>query len=145
MRATKQKDAILKTLKSMESVRDALKREKETILSQTNSLEREIDIEKREAAAARAQGAPCNRTEYEGGPPLLAYGARSNQFCMCLLWFVCSAEEVRSELKELEQALTKADDSTARQVAITKLNLRMIKDLEAEISAFKVSLISISS
>ena len=63
------------------------------------------------------------------------------------LWepFVCLAEEVRSELKELEQALTKADDSTARQVAITKLNLRMIKDLEAEISAFKVGLISISS
>ena len=48
------------------------------------------------------------------------------------------AEEVRAEMKELEQALTKADDSPARQVAITKLNLRMIKDLETEISAFKV-------
>jgi chromosome segregation ATPase len=47
------------------------------------------------------------------------------------------AEEIRAELKELEQALGKADDSTARQVAITKLNLRMIKDLEGEIGAFK--------
>ena len=47
------------------------------------------------------------------------------------------AAEVRAELEELNEALDKAADSTQRQVAIAKLNQKMIKDLEAEISAFK--------
>ena len=44
---------------------------------------------------------------------------------------------MREELEELRTALDKAADSTARQVAITKLNQRMIKDLEGEIASFK--------
>ena len=47
------------------------------------------------------------------------------------------AAEVREELEELRAALDKAADSTSRQVAITKLNQRMIKDLEGEIASFK--------
>ena len=102
LRATTQKGGLLKRLKQIDSARTALKRESETIRSQGQSLEREIDVEKREAAAAKAQAA-----------------------------------EVREELDELRGTLDKAADSTARQVAIAKLNQRMIKDLEAEISSFK--------
>ena len=47
------------------------------------------------------------------------------------------AAEVRAELEELRQAMDKASDATARQVAIARLNQKMIKDLEAEIAAFK--------
>ena len=57
MRATKNKDAMLKKLKNIDADRDTLKREKETILSQASGLEREIDIERRESAtAAKIQG-----------------------------------------------------------------------------------------
>jgi len=48
-----------------------------------------------------------------------------------------AAVEVRTELDELNQALDKAADSTQRQVAIARLNQKMIKDLEVEISGFK--------
>jgi len=44
---------------------------------------------------------------------------------------------VRGELDELRNALDKAADSTQRQVAITRLNQKMIKDLEGEITGFK--------
>ena len=44
---------------------------------------------------------------------------------------------MREELEDLKQALDKAADSTARQVAIAKLNQNMIKDLESDISTFK--------
>ena len=44
---------------------------------------------------------------------------------------------MREELEELRQALDKAADSTARQIAIAKLNQKMIKDLEVDISSFK--------
>lgn len=56
MRATKNKDAMLKKLKNIDADRDTLKREKETILSQVSGLEREIDIERRESATAKIQG-----------------------------------------------------------------------------------------
>jgi len=102
LRATKQKDALLKRLKTIDSERTALKRESDTIRSQAQSLDREIDVEKKDAAAAKAQAA-----------------------------------EVREELDDLKTALDKAGDATARQVAIAKLNQRMIKDLEGEIGGFK--------
>jgi len=101
-RATKLKDAQLKRLKVIDSERQALKRESETIRGQALSLDREIEAENKEAAAAGV-----------------------------------AAVEVRSELDDLKQALDKAADSTQRQVAITKLNQKMIKDLETEISGFK--------
>ena len=131
---------MLKKLKNIDADRDTLKREKETILSQASGLEREIDIERRESATAKIQGKAlkflCGRLiaiDLSLVPARLLYFWLTSQSSSCL-----PAEEVRAEMKELEQALTKADDSTARQFAITKLNLRMIKDLETEISAFKV-------
>ena len=97
---------------------------------QAVTLDREIDVEKKEATSATA-----------------------------------AKGDVRTELDDLKQALDKATDSTQRQVtrsrsaldplasahqsggvccfahhlqvAITKLNQKMIKDLEAEISGFK--------
>jgi len=101
-RATKLKDAQLKKIKVIDSERQVLKREAETIRGQAVTLDREIDVEKKEATSATA-----------------------------------AKGDVRTELDDLKQALDKATDSTQRQVAITKLNQKMIKDLEAEISGFK--------
>ena len=101
-RATKLKDQMLKKLKAIDQERAAVKKETETIKGQGGQLEREIEIEKREALAAKAQ-----------------------------------AVEVRAELEELRSSIEGAADSTQRQVAITRLNQKMIKDLEGEIGGFK--------
>ena len=63
LRATKQKDQLLKRLKTVDSERTALKRESETIRSQGQSLERETDVEKKEAQEAKMQAAEVRDDE----------------------------------------------------------------------------------
>jgi chromosome segregation ATPase len=61
LRATKQKDALLKRLKQIDSERTALRRESDTIRSQAQSLDREIEVEKKDAAAAKSQAAEVRK------------------------------------------------------------------------------------
>ena len=96
---------------------------KDGLLKKLKTVEVERIAVQRESETIRSQAASLNREiDIEVKETLSAK---------------TQAAEVRAELEELNEALDKAADSTQRQVAIAKLNQKMIKDLEAEISAFK--------
>jgi len=98
-------------------------KQKDALLKRLKTIDSERVALKRESDTIRSQGTSLDR-EIEAEKKE-AVAAKTQ------------AAEVRDELEELRTALDKAADSTARQVAIAKLNQRMIKDLEGEISSFK--------